>query len=82
MCLLCLFKASGFLNERSEYPNEKGYYLYKHREVRGTYASLKRYQDYLFTFAKHQHLNIEKTTNRIESLFKEIKQNLSNHIMD
>ncbi len=29
--------------------------------------------DYLFTYEKHPELNIEKTTNRIESLFKELK---------
>ncbi|WP_428981833.1 IS256 family transposase, variant Zn-binding type [Mannheimia indoligenes] len=79
---LWYLKHQDFLSERSEYPNKKGYYPYKHREVRGAYASLKRYQDYLFSFEKHPHLNIEKTTNRIESLFKEVKQKLSNHIMD
>lgn len=68
-----------FLNERSEYPNEKGYYPYKHREIRGAYASLNRYKDYLFTFEKYENLKIEKTTNRIESLFKDLKQKLNNH---
>lgn len=68
-----------YLEERSEYQNEKGKYPYKHRNLRGAYASLKRDMDYLFTYEKYPELNIEKTTNRIESLFKELKQKLSNH---
>lgn len=68
-----------FLNERSEKPNEKGYSPYKHRELRGAYASLKRYKDYLFTFEKYADLKIERTTNRVESLFKVLKQKLNNH---
>lgn len=68
-----------FLNERSEIPNEKGYFPYKHRNVKGAYASLKLYQDYLFTFEKYPELNIERTTNRAESLFKDLKQKLNNH---
>ncbi|WP_279406358.1 transposase [Glaesserella parasuis] len=34
---------------------------------------------YLFTFEEYAHLNIEKTTNRLEGLFKELKQKLSVH---
>ncbi|MDO9759441.1 hypothetical protein Q7539_11620, partial [Glaesserella parasuis] len=40
-------KHKAFLDERSEYPNEKGYFPYKHRNVRGAYASLKYYMKYL-----------------------------------
>nr|WP_279416920.1 hypothetical protein [Glaesserella parasuis] len=72
-------KHKEFLNERSEYPNEKGYFPYKHRNVRGAYTSLKYYMKYLFTFEEYAHLNIEKTTNRLEGLFKELKQKLSVH---
>ena len=72
-------KHKEFLDERSEYPNEKGYFPYKHRNVRGAYASLKYYMKYLFTFEEYAHLNIEKTTNRLEGLFKELKQKLSVH---
>ena len=72
-------KHKDFLDERSEHPNEKGCFLYKHRNVRGAYASLKYYREYLFTFEEYAHLNIEKTTNRSEGLFKELKQKLSVH---
>lgn len=68
-----------FLEERSDKANEKGYFPYKHRNVRSAYNSLKRYMDYLFTYEKHPDLKIEKTTNRIEGLFKELKQKLSVH---
>ena len=72
-------KHKEFLNERSDKPNEKGKYPYKHRAVRSAYASLKRYFDYLFTYEKEPHLNIEKTTNRLEGLFKEMKDKLRPH---
>ena len=62
-------KHKSFLEERADKPNEKGYFPYKHRNVRGSYASLKRYFKYLFTFEDYADLNIEKTTNRIEGLF-------------
>ena len=59
--------------------NEKGYFPYKHRNVRSAYASLKRYMDYIFTYEKCSELNIEKTTNRLEGLFSELKRKLNNH---
>ena len=31
----------------------------------------------LFTFEEYAHLNMENTTNRLEGLFKELKQKLS-----
>lgn len=68
-----------YLEERSEIPDSKGKYPYKHRKLLGTYASIKRYMDYLFTFEKYPELQIEKTTNRLEGLFKELKQKLSVH---
>jgi putative uncharacterized protein (fragment) len=34
---------------------------------------------YLFTFEEDSHLNIEKTTNRLEGLFKKLKHKLSTH---
>ena len=34
---------------------------------------------YLFTFEEYSHLNIEKTTNRLEGLFKKLKHKLSTH---
>ena len=68
-----------FLEERSDKPNEQGKYPYKHRAVRGAHASLKRYEKYLFTFEKYPDLDIEKTTNRLEGLFKDLKQKLSAH---
>lgn len=72
-------KHKDFLEERSELPNERGYFPYKHRSIRSAYASLKRYMDYLFTYEKYCELEIEKTTNRIEGLFKELKLKLSVH---
>ena len=68
-----------FLKERSEKANEKGYFPYKHRNIRGAYASLKWYMNYLFSFEKYTEINIEKTTNRIEGLFKQLKRQLNNH---
>ena len=68
-----------FLKERSEKANEKGYFPYKHRNIRGAYASLKWYMNYLFSFEKYTEINIEKTTNRIEGLFKHLKRQLNNH---
>ncbi|MCW9698279.1 hypothetical protein [Avibacterium sp. 20-129] len=68
-----------FLNERSEKANERVYFPYKHQHIRGAYASLKRYEKYLFPYEKYLELNIEKTTNRIEGLFSELKRKLNNH---
>ena len=34
---------------------------------------------YLFTFEEYSHLNIEKTTNRLEGLFKKLKHKLSTY---
>ena len=72
-------KHQDFLNERSDKPNEKGYFPYKHRNVRSAYASIRRYFDYVFTYEKYAELNIEKTTNRIEGLFSELKRSLIAH---
>lgn len=72
-------KYQDFLNERAEKPNERGYFPYKHRNVRGAYASIKRYFEYLFTDETYSELNIEKTTNRIEGLFSELKRSLIAH---
>ncbi|EFM99589.1 IS256 family transposase, variant Zn-binding type [Actinobacillus pleuropneumoniae] len=72
-------KHKDFLNEKTEYPNEKGYFPYKHRNVRSALASIQRYFTYLFTYEKYPELNIEKTTNRIEGLFKELKDKLRPH---
>ncbi|MDO4699035.1 MAG: hypothetical protein Q4A60_10295 [Pasteurellaceae bacterium] len=81
---LCLYrwkiKHNDFLNERTEYPNEKGYYPYKHRNVRRALAtSIQRYFEYLFTDEKYPELNIEKATNRIEGVFKELEDKLRPH---
>ena len=72
-------KHEDFLKERSEKGNEKGYFPYKHRNLRGAYASLKYYMNYLFTFEKHVEINIENTINRLEGLFKYLKRQLNNH---
>lgn len=48
----------------------------KHRNVGSTYANINLYFEYLFTYEKYPELNIEKTTNRIEKLFKELKDKL------
>ncbi|QIW16809.1 transposase [Pasteurellaceae bacterium RH1A] len=72
-------KHEEYLKERSDKPNEKGYLPYKHRSVRGAYASLKWYMKYLFTFEERSDLNIERTTNRLEGLFKHMKRQLNNH---
>ena len=68
-----------FLKERSDKANENGYFLYKHRNVRGAYTSLKYNMNYLFTFEKHTEINIKNTTNRLEGLFKHLKRQLNNY---
>ncbi|MEJ9296623.1 hypothetical protein P9081_11840, partial [Gallibacterium anatis] len=68
-----------FLNERSDKLNEKGKYPYKHRGVKSAVESIKRYYEYIFTYEKYPELNIEKITNRIEGLFKELKGKLRPH---
>ncbi|WP_446834863.1 IS256 family transposase, variant Zn-binding type [Testudinibacter sp. P27/CKL/0425] len=68
-----------YLEERSDIPDNQGKFPYKHRKLRGAYASIKRYMDYLFVFEKYPELRIEKTTNRLEGLFKDLKQKLSVH---
>nr|WP_157395375.1 hypothetical protein [Ursidibacter arcticus] len=68
-----------YLNERSDKCNEKGYFPYKHKGLRSALSSLKYYEKYLFTFEKYPELNIEKTTNRLEGLFSELKRKLNNH---
>ncbi|EQA08555.1 hypothetical protein HPS8415995_1431 [Glaesserella parasuis 84-15995] len=35
--------------------------------------------DFIFIYEKHTELNIEKTTNRLEGLFSELKRKLNNH---
>ncbi len=72
-------KYKNFLEERSEYADENGRKPFKHRKLRGAYRSLKRNEDYLFTFEKYSELKIEKTTNKIEGLFSELKRKLSVH---
>ena len=57
----------------------KGYFPYKHRNLREAYASLKYYMTYLFTFEKHAEINIKNTTNRLEGLFKYLKRQLNHH---
>ena len=47
--------------------------------VRSAAASIKRYYEYIFTYEEYPELNIEKTTNRIEGLFKELKGKLRPH---
>lgn len=65
-----------FLEQCSDKSNEKGYFPYKYLNVGSVYASLKRYMNYLFLFQQYADLGIEKTTNRLEGLFKELKQKL------
>ncbi|WP_424403957.1 IS256 family transposase, variant Zn-binding type [Pasteurella sp. PK-2025] len=72
-------KHQDYLNERSDKCNERGYFPYKHKGLRGTLASLKYHEKYLFAFEKHPEFNIEKTTNRLEGLFSELKRKLINH---
>ncbi|VTU06539.1 Uncharacterised protein [Actinobacillus porcinus] len=72
-------KHQNFLKERSDKANEKGYFPYKHRNVRSAYAGLRRYMDYIFTYEKYPELNIERTTNRLEGLFSELKRKINNH---
>lgn len=72
-------KYKHFLNKRSGELNEKGEYLYKHRNAKSVLASINRHFYYIFTYEKYPELNIEKTTNRIEVVFKELKDKLLPH---
>ncbi|OZN25945.1 hypothetical protein CFY87_01720 [Actinobacillus seminis] len=42
--------------------------------------SVNRHFEYIFTYEKCSEVSIEKTTNRIEGLFKELKDKLRSHI--
>lgn len=72
-------KHKNFLNERSSIPDKAGKYPFKHRNLRSAYSSLKRHEEFLFTFEKYPELKIEKTTNRLEGLFSELKRKLALH---
>lgn len=63
-----------YLNERSETENKR----FKHRKLRTAYHSLKRNLPYLFTY-ENKTFDIDKTTNRLEGLFAEMKKLLSVH---
>ena len=49
--------------------------IFKKREKQ----SLKRNMEYLFIYQEYATLNIPRTTNRLESFFKEMKSKLSAH---
>lgn len=53
-------------------------YQIKHRKLRTAYHSLKRNLPYLFIYEEH-HGTIDKTTNRLEGLFAEMKKLLAVH---
>lgn len=63
-----------YLNERSETENKR----FKHRKLRTAYHSLKRNLPYLLTY-ENKTFNIDRTTNRLEGLFAEMKKLLSVH---
>ncbi|OOF44896.1 hypothetical protein BKK50_01515 [Rodentibacter rarus] len=42
-----------YLEERSDKPNDKGKYFYKHRNLRGAYLGLKRTKIIFFCFEKY-----------------------------
>ena len=67
-----------YLDERSE-TSEKGRKRFKHPRLRSAYLSLKRNLPYLFAFETKAEFEIEKTTNRLEGLFSELKRHLSAH---
>lgn len=66
---------SEFFNERSDVNPKR----FKHRTLRSAYWSLKRNMEYLFIYQEYATLNIPRTTNRLESFFKEMKSKLSAH---
>ncbi|MCT8683548.1 transposase, partial [Glaesserella parasuis] len=52
---------------------------YKYRNVRSTYTSLNRYIDFIFTYEKYSELNIEKTIDHLEGLFRKLEWKLNNY---
>lgn len=65
-----------YLNERSESDSKR----FKHKKLRSAYNSLKRNLPYLFTYEVYQdRYCIDKTTNRLEGLFAELKKLLTVH---
>ncbi|WP_228777458.1 IS256 family transposase, variant Zn-binding type [Lonepinella koalarum] len=72
-------KHKNYLLERSEKAEQNGRKPFKHKQLRSAYFSLKRHENVLFTFEKYPELKIEKTTNRLEGLFKELKKKLAVH---
>lgn len=69
-------KYRDYLNERSESDSKR----FKHKKLRSAYNSLKRNLPYLFTYEVYQdRYCIDKTTNRLEGLFAELKKLLTVH---
>ena len=68
-------KHHNFLEERSDKPNEKDKYLYKHRCVCSAAASIKRYYEYIFTYEKYSELNIEKRQIGLRDYLKNLRIN-------
>lgn len=67
-----------YLNERSINP-DTGKTWFTHKHLRSAYFSLKRNSDWLFTFDEYPYYRIPNTTNKLESLFSQLKQQLRCH---
>lgn len=67
-----LYHYKDFLNEKTLNPYTKRY-NYTHARLRSAINSLIRNLPHLFTYQKHQSLNIPTTTNTLESHFSHIK---------
>jgi hypothetical protein len=67
-----------FLKERTYAPDQR-HWWYTHRRLRAAYRSLRTNLPYLFSYRKHQEINIPKTNNSLEGYFSRIKQLLNNH---
>ncbi|MEK7091913.1 MAG: hypothetical protein AAB900_02905 [Patescibacteria group bacterium] len=73
------FKKYGdFINERTYTVGTKRW-RYTHRRVRSAHNSLKKNLPFLYTYQKHQELNIPNTTNSLDGYWSRVKNLLSAH---
>lgn len=67
-----------FLKERTIEIETKRWH-YTHKRLRAAYRSLKNNLPYLFTYQRHQELNIPNTTNSLDGSFAHLKELVKLH---
>lgn len=71
-------KWNDFMSERAINP-ETGRSRYIHKRLRSAYMSLKRNEQYLFTWYDHPELEMPNTNNLLEGTFTDLKNKLRCH---